>query len=498
MNKTIHIIGLGAGDINQLPLGVYRKLKENRDHMFVRTEDHPVIEDLRLEGMRFTSFDFIYEDHDQFEDVYKKIVERLLEEVAEKTSIVYAVPGHPMVAEATVQSLLQQTDEVDVVVEGGQSFLDAMFSALKIDPIEGFQLVDGVTIQPENLILTQHVIIGQVYDQLSASEVKLALMERLPDDYEVVVVTAAGSEQESIEYVPLYDLDRVATLSNLTAVYLPPVQSEELLYRDFSKLRQVIKTLRGPNGCPWDRKQTHESLKQYAVEETYELLEAIDEQDDEHLVEELGDVLLQVLLHAQIGEDNGYFNVEDVIKRLTEKMVRRHPHVFANGHADNEDEVVSNWEDIKKQEKSEAGRYEDARVSALDGIPATLPSLLKAFKLQKKAAKVGFDWGEEAPMWMKLQEEIAEWLHEMKEGSYDTAVEEFGDVLFAFVNLARYHQIDPEEALRQTNEKFSRRFRYIEQAIDERGDVFNEQSLVELNALWDKAKEEEKNNKGGI
>jgi len=491
MKKTIHIIGLGAGDLSQLPLGIYRTLTKNREHVFVRTEDHPVIEELKQEGIQFYSFDEIYEENERFEDVYEQIVKRLLHEVSEKDSIIYAVPGHPMVAEATVQELLKHSEEMDVMIEGGQSFLDAMFSALKIDPIEGFQLVDGLTMRPEELSLHQHVIIGQVYDQLSASAVKLGLMERLPDEYKVTVVTAAGSEQQSMIQVPLYDLDRVTTLSNLTAVYLPPVSSDELLFRDFSKLREVIKTLRGPNGCPWDRKQTHESLKRYAIEETYELLEAIDEQDDEHLVEELGDVLLQVLLHAQIGEDNGYFNMEDVIGRLTEKMIRRHPHVFADVTANSSEEVVSNWEEIKKQEKSEAGRNENKEISLLDGIPASMPNLLKALKLQKKAAKVGFDWKEEAPMWMKLQEEISEWLHEIKEGSYDAAVEEFGDVLFAFVNLARFHKIDPEEALRQTNEKFTRRFRYIEQAVNERGDKLQEQTLVKLDELWEEAKKEE-------
>ncbi|PYZ91552.1 nucleoside triphosphate pyrophosphohydrolase [Salipaludibacillus keqinensis] len=495
MNKTIRILGLGAGDLAQMPLGVYRALLNGGQEIFVRTEGHPVIEELKKEGVVFHSFDHVYEAHDKFEDVYEQIVTELLRQVDSKQSIIYVVPGHPMVAEATVQSLLKLKGEVNIELEGGQSFLDAMFGALEIDPIEGFQLVDGLTVKPEELVLTQHVIIGQVYDQLSASKVKLMLMERLPADYEVAVVTAAGSKQQSIVHIPLYDLDRVTSLSNLTAVYLPPVKQETILYRDFTKLRQVIKVLRGPNGCPWDKKQTHESLKRYLVEETYELLEAIDEEDDEHLVEELGDVLLQVLLHAQIGEDNGYFNMEDVIERITEKMVRRHPHVFGDTTADSTEEVLSNWEDIKKQEKIDAGRNDEGNFSILDGIPASLPNLLKAYKLQKKAAKVGFDWGEEAPMWKKLEEELAEWVHEIKEGSYKAAVEEFGDVLFAFVNLARFHKIDPEEALRQTNGKFSRRFRFIEQEIDKQGEVLDEQSLEQLDALWEKAKQQEE--KGG-
>ncbi|SES40817.1 nucleoside triphosphate pyrophosphohydrolase [Salipaludibacillus aurantiacus] len=490
MTPAIHIIGLGAGDLAQLPLGIYRKLQASGE-VFVRTEKHPVIQELIEEGMTFQSFDFVYEAHEQFEDVYREIVQKLLDEVKDRGTVTYAVPGHPMVAEATVQQLLREKGEIEVKVEGGQSFLDAMFNALKIDPVEGFQLVDGLQMRPEDLVLTQHIIVGQVYDSMSASAVKLSLMERLPDDYPVAVVTAAGTADESVVHVPLYELDRVAELSNLTAVYIPPVESETLLYRDFSKLRSIIRQLRGPEGCPWDKKQTHESLKRYLIEEAYELLEAIDEKDDDHLTEELGDVLLQVLLHAQIGEDEGFFNMEDVIERLNEKMVRRHPHVFGTVQAENAEEVTANWEDIKKQEKKENGRAEDEITSLLDGIPASFPSLLKAYKLQKKAAKAGFDWGDEAPMWMKLQEEIAEWLHALKEGSYESAVEELGDILFAFVNLARYHKIDPEEALRQTNNKFERRFRYIEQALNKQGKAPENQSLEELDALWEEAKEKE-------
>lgn len=493
MMKTIHVIGLGAGDLAQLPLGIYRKLKAE-NNLYVRTEDHPVVRELMSEGLRVNGFDHIYEAHDHFEEVYESIVKELVKAVENAGSIVYAVPGHPMVAEATVQKLLQNSNgkDLEIVLEGGQSFLDATFNALKIDPIDGFQLVDGTELRIEEIALTQHVVVGQVYDQMSASAVKLALMERLPAEYLITVVTAAGSAEESLLTVPLFELDRVASLSNLTAVYVPPVAEEKLLYWDFSKLRQVIRVLRGPGGCPWDQKQTHESLKRYLIEESYELLEAIDEEDDDHIVEELGDVLLQVLLHAQIGEDSGFFNMEDVIESVTAKMIRRHPHVFADTKVDDAEDVVMNWEEIKKQEKRENGGSDKANPSLLDGIPAHLPSLLKALKLQKKAGKVGFDWGEELPMWEKLTEELAEWQKEIKGGSQAKSVEEFGDVLFAFVNISRFHEIDPEEALRKTNNKFSRRFRFIEEQVQKRGKHVEEFSLDELDEFWEQAKRQEK------
>ncbi|SDZ66400.1 tetrapyrrole methylase family protein / MazG family protein [Evansella caseinilytica] len=490
MKNVITIVGLGAGDLDQLPVGIYRKLKAV-EKCFVRTENHPVVAQLKAEGMTYTSFDDIYEAHDQFHDVYEAICHSLLKE-AENGPIVYAVPGHPLVAEATVQLLLEHEKNgvVDVHIAGGQSFLDPLFASLKIDPIDGFQLLDGTSLQRDMLQIHQHMIIAQVYDQLVASEVKLTLMEKLPDDYPVKIVTAAGTSGERMEAVPLYELDRAATLNNLTAVYVPPVTDEALLAREFSRLRHVIAELRGPDGCPWDKEQTHPSLKKYLLEEAYEVLEAIDEGDDDHLVEELGDVLLQVMLHAQIGEDDGVFTIEDIIETLTEKMIRRHPHVFGDATAGDAEKVVAQWEEIKREEKGEPGEPADFP-SILAGIPSSLPSLAKADKIQRKAAKVGFDWNDEAPMWMKLQEELAEWLQETRQGNAEAAAKELGDVLFVFVNLARFHGIDPEEALRQTNEKFIRRFQYIEKRLYEAGKNAADQSLETLDALWNEAKQVE-------
>lgn len=259
--KTLTIIGLGAGDFNQLQMGVYRKLKHAKK-LYVRTVDHPVLEELAAEGVQFESFDKVYEKHDAFQPVYEEIAERLIEATAIEDSI-YAVPGHPLVAEQTVQLLIAAADagKVKLVIEGGQSFLDPIFGALKIDPIEGFQLLDGTSFSMHDINMRQHLLIAQVYDTFSASEVKLTLMEKYDDEYPVTVVTAAGSAQEKIITVPLYELDQSVEVNNLTTVYVPPVRSQEAALRDWTTLRQIIATLRGPNGCPWDRKQTHESLK---------------------------------------------------------------------------------------------------------------------------------------------------------------------------------------------------------------------------------------------
>ncbi|AMV09444.1 MazG family protein [Geobacillus thermoleovorans] len=485
--NTIYVFGLGAGDVKQLPIGVYRKLK--RAHpLFLRTKEHPVVKWLTEEGIAFTSFDEVYEKHEQFADVYADIVDRLTEQ-AKRGDVFYAVPGHPLVAERTVQLLFEaeRRGVCRIVIEGGQSFLDALFTAVRIDPIEGFQLLDATTFRGEEWSPSLHAVFCQVYDSFVASNVKLSLMEQLPDDYPIYIVTAAGTKDEQVKRVPLYELDRETGLDNLTSVYVPPVKDEPLLYHRFETLRRVIATLRGPNGCPWDRKQTHASLKRYLLEEAYELLEAIDEGDDDHMVEELGDVLLQVMLHAQIGADRGLFSIDDVIRTLTAKMIRRHPHVFGDVTAETAEQVVANWEKIKEKEKG-GGLSE----SILADIPKNLPGTMRAYELQKRAAKVGFDWDDAAPIWQKVEEEMAEFRAETSGGRRDRLVGEFGDLLFALINLARYYGIQPEEALQMANDKFARRFAYIEEQVRKSGRSITSFSLAELDRFWEEAKENER------
>jgi tetrapyrrole methylase family protein/MazG family protein len=282
----------------------------------------------------------------------------------------------------------------------------------------------------------------------------------------------------------LYELDREFALNNLTSVYIPPVKDEKILLKNFSKLREIIAELREPNGCPWDMEQTHESLKKYLIEETYEVIDAISSGDIDHLIEELGDVLLQVMLHAQIGEDDGYFSIDEVIEGLSAKMIRRHPHVFGDIQANTAEEVVQNWQEIKKEEKG------DKEQSLLEGVSMSIPNLLRAYELQKKAAKVGFDWQEITPALEKVKEELQEFENELN-GTDDQellAKKEFGDLLFAFVNVARFLDIHPEEALYETNEKFIRRFHFVEEKVKESGRKFEEHTLEELDQYWDQAK----------
>ncbi|WP_165999097.1 nucleoside triphosphate pyrophosphohydrolase [Bacillus sp. Cs-700] len=478
---SITIIGTGAGDLTQLSLGSYRKLK-SADRIFARTLDHPVLRELMSEGLVVTGFDDIYQSNDSFEETYRTIVDRLFEE-AQQSSLIYAVPGHPMMAEATVQLLLEEQAQhgVEVIVAGGQSFLDDLFTAVRIDPIEGCQILDATRFTKSEVQVRNHLIFVQVYDQFTASSVKLTLMELLPDDYEVTVLQAAGSQDEKIMTVPLFELDRSMEVNNLTAVYVPPVKDTTLLYQDFEWVRHVVARLRGPGGCPWDQKQTHESLKKYLIEEAYEVLEAIDDQDDEHLADELGDVLLQVLLHAQIGEDEGMFTMEDVIGKLSDKLIRRHPHVFGDEQVQTAEEVVGLWNQVKEQEKSTAP-------SQFDTIQKGLPGLMRANELQKAAAKVGFDWDEVDPILEKVQEELTEFKEAVNNKTFHDQEDELGDLLFALVNVARYYKIDPEVAIHRTNHKFVSRFQYIERRVKEKGLEIEKLSLEELDYFWNEAK----------
>lgn len=482
MANRIDVIGLGAGDLDQLPLGIYKRLKETEQTVYVRTLDHPVMAALQKEGVSFSSYDRFYEQEQSFGEVYKRIADDLLEK-AKEADVLYAVPGHPMLAEMSVQLLLEQ-GEIDVNIIGGQSYLDDLFVSLKIDPIEGFQFVDATGFSRDQLNYRNHLVFCQVYDQMSASEVKLVLLEDLPADYPVTIVEAAGTSQEQKRSIPLEELDRSAQISNLTTVYVPPVP-EDLLNHTFSRFREVIRILRGPNGCPWDQEQTHESLRRYLIEEVYEVIDAIDEEDDEGIVEELGDVLLQVMMHCQIGEDDGYFTVDDVIRGVTEKMIHRHPHVFGDVKVASTEDVNSNWEKLKREEKQE-------RTSILDGIPKSLPALMRSYKIQKKARKAGFEWEHVEEIWDKFKEEIEEFKQAAAAGNAEEMEKELGDVFFVLVNLAIQYGINPEFALTRTNNKFISRFQYIEQQLQKEGKELEEASLAEMDAYWNEAKGKER------
>jgi len=255
---------------------------------------------------------------------------------------------------------------------------------------------------------------------------------------------------------------------------------------ELKNLKQLIETiaiLRSPEGCPWDREQTHKSLRENLLQETYEALDAIDKENDDNLKEELGDVLLQVVLHSQIASEVNKFTIEDVAKAITEKLIRRHPHVFSDVKVKDADEVIVNWEKIKRQEKPE-------RKSALSGIAETMPALLVAQELSKKAVKTGFEWPNEKSLWECFESEIKEFKDEVAQNNKELMEDELGDILFSVVNVARWHKIDPEIALIKANKKFKARFQVMETLAPK---DLSEYNIDELEDFWKQAKENLKN-----
>jgi len=252
---------------------------------------------------------------------------------------------------------------------------------------------------------------------------------------------------------------------------------------NFTKVVALMERLRGDSGCPWDREQNRESLKPYLLEETYELLEAIEKEDIGEIKEELGDLLLQVVFHAEIARERGEFNIEQVLEILADKLVRRHPHVFGTESSKTAQEVLKRWEMIKRKEK----KYQK-RKSVLDGVPKELPALIRANLLQGRASRAGFDWQEQEEVWEKVQEELEELKQSLQEKKRERIEAELGDLFFSLVNLARFVKIDPEGALRKTNLRFYQRFHFMERKAKKKNKTFNSLSLLEMDKLWEEAK----------
>lgn len=505
--KGITIVGLGPGGSRYLTAEAKKVLQRSKE-IYVRTSRHPVVGELPRH-LQVRSFDQVYEERDSFEEVYRTIARQVLELGQGPEGVVYAVPGHPLVAEESVRLILAEAKARNIPVRlvAGLSFLEPVFAALGVDPFQrGLQLLDATAlagvVQGDEAramgdlycrgdhtdcsallrrILSPQtpLLLCQLYSRKVASHVKLGLLELYPSEHQVALVQAAGVEgREQTTTLPLYELDR-HEVDHLTCVYVPPLEPEQDL-SSFETLRAIVSRLRGPTGCPWDREQTRESLKPYLVEESYEVLDAIDSGDPGKLAEELGDLLLQVVLHAQLASERDEFAMDEVIKGISAKLIRRHPHVFGHWTVSGSAEVVRNWEQIKRAEKGE-------RRSAISGVPKHLPALAFAQVVQRRAARAGFDWPEPAGVLEKVREEIGE-LSASRNGEERKA--ELGDLLFALVNLARWLNVDAEEALRQANQRFLKRFHRMEERAAEKGQDFSKLGPEEQDRLWEEAKTE--------
>ncbi len=510
----ISLIGLGTGDYDTLSRGAEKALRElsllhknGAGVLFLRTAIHPTVALLDEWGIAYAPLDSYYERERDFKAVYEAITERVLAAATQTTpdgdpmQIGYAVPGHPLFAEEASERILAGAKERGIptrIVASG-SFVEATLTCAGVSLGDGCDIRDALALREKDAIgadgtalaggldVSRGVLLYQVYDTASASHAKLCLMRFYPDDWEVLVIRQAGvPNAESLIRIPLFQLDRVK-VDHLTSVYVPPLPPA-LRRHDFAALAGIMALLRAPNGCPWDREQTHQTLKRYFIEETYEVIEAIDADDPDLLCEELGDALLQTVFHAQLADEEGIFGIDDVVAQICEKLVRRHPHVFGDVDVANSDEVLTNWERIKRSEK--ANDDKKRRDSVLDGIPKGLPALMQAMEISKRVVKVGFEWSQFADVLAKVDEEIAELKAELNSPApdKDKISGELGDLIFTMVQVARWQGLDAEDALRVMLGRFNARFRYIERRAKERARTLTEMTLDEMDALWNEAK----------
>ena len=466
----LKVIGLGPGAGDWIPRRNVDALK-SASSVLLRTEIHPSTQMLLTEGIAFDTCDDLYDKAFTFDELYRAIARRAADL---ENKAVFAVPGHPMVGEESVR-LLAEMRPIDVYP--APSFVDAVLAATKISFSGALQVwnahePDGVLIDPRS-----SQVVYQLDSADAASYAKLSLMKRFPESHRAFLVSRAGGLDEAVEEIELCDLDR-KTYDPLTSAFIPPIESE--FAPGFYGLVQIVDSLLGPNGCPWDREQTHKSLKKHMVEETYEVLDAIDKNDPDALCEELGDFLLQALMHAQMDAIEGFYDIDDVVQGISEKLVRRHPHVFGDVSVSGSDEVLTNWDAIKKAEKGEA-------TSALAGVPRAMPALLRAHEISKRAVRVGFEWQQLEDVFTKLSEEIAELRQAMQGDSREQIESEIGDVLFTVVNIARWLKVEPEEALRKMVDRFTARFQRMESLAEK---PVAQLSFDEWDALWNQAKAE--------
>lgn len=482
----IYVLGLGPGDLDALTLGVIKRI-ESGDKNFLRTEAHPTVEYLIGQGIAYESYDYVYEKEEAFENVYEYIVGDLIEQAKKYKTINYLVPGNPMVAEKTVEGLLKtKGQDVEIEIVTGLSFIEPILEALGLDPVYGLKIVDGIDFKINDIDINLDYIITQVYNEKVASDIKLTLSQVYGDEYEIYLINNAGvKDREEIFQLPIYKLDRIHKIGNLTSIYVPKMDKINKNIYDIADTIDMVAMLRSDEGCPWDREQTHKSLREGLIEEAYEVVEAIDDEDVDGLIEELGDLLLQIIFHSQIAYESGDFNLYDITSELNKKMIFRHPHVFSRKKVENSEEVVYNWDKLKFKD-----RGLDTYTATLKDVPKS-SSLLRSYKVQKRAGDIGFDWESVEGALDKVKEEyfeVVEAIKSFKGGDMEKIEEELGDLLFSAVNVCRFFKISPDLALNKTTNKFIKRFEIVEEKAKEKGKKLEDMNLAEMDELWDEAK----------
>jgi tetrapyrrole methylase family protein/MazG family protein len=484
MTARVVIVGLGPGPRNTVTQATLEAI-ERIDVQFVRTKRHPTADLMP----RATSFDSLYDTLPTFEDVYREITEAVVAAALQHGEVLYAVPGSPLILESSVAQL-RADSRIEVHVLPALSFLDLAWEALGIDPVNaGVRLIDGHRFALEASGERGPLLVAQVHADWVLSDVKLTHESAIGSE-PVVLLHHLGLPDQRVEHTTWQELDRVLPADHLTTMYIP--QMAEPVAGELARLHQLARTLR--EQCPWDREQTHDSLIKHLIEETYEVVDAIESLDandpatDEAFIEELGDLLYQVEFHATIAEQQGRFSMADVARSIHDKLVRRHPHVFGDAVANSANDVVQTWDEVKRAEKKSV---DGTASSTFTGVAKSGPSLQYATKIQKRAADVGFDWPNADGAFEKIIEESAEIRQAVALNSDPETVRmELGDLLFSVVNLSRHLGHDAEQALRGASDKFRHRFEQVEQLALSRGIDLTNAPLEQLDALWDEVKKQ--------
>ncbi|MBP8692055.1 MAG: nucleoside triphosphate pyrophosphohydrolase [Sedimentibacter sp.] len=474
--NTIQIIGLGAGGEEDLTIRAHKALLE-KIPTFVRTDRHPLVKELR-KSINIVSFDDYFEKYETFDQVYENILHTLLEEARQHGKINYCTAGSPYFGDVVTKKLVNEyKGQINTIIIDGMSFLDKCIKLSGYADYKNIKILDCLEADEFSFDLNSLNIITQVYDRDLASNLKLSLMETYPEDTYALIIDVL---ENNVKKIPVFLLDQEKNYGFSTYFCILPIEISNNRVYNVSNLLRLTKKLRGPDGCPWDKKQTHDSIRQHLIEEAYEVVDAIDNNDVDNLLEELGDLLFQVVFHAQLAAEEGYFNFTDVVTKVCKKMYFRHPHVFGDVKADNIEEALITWENSKLKEKK-LTTYTDN----LKNVPKALSPLSRSYKVQKRAAEVGFDWSNAQGALLKVKEELLEFIEAYEDHNIENMEEEFGDLLFALVNFARFEKINPDIALNRTINKFIDRFEYIEKNS---GKDLKEMTLKEMDELWEKSK----------
>lgn len=466
----LYFVGLGAGGVQELSDSALQALRRAQ-RVFLVAPEHSSARALTFAGL-------VYEP-------CPATPEQALETVlnAPERLVALAAPGHPLIGNPVVPALLNAATERNrpVRIVPSRSVLEPVLEAVQLAAPDGIQMLSVQRLPHLRLEPTLPVLWFDLENPDHLKALQTQLLRYYPPAFEVYLIHAPGddalTEYRRIAIEKLHQMPCDA----ITYLLTPPCPRREGAYSGLEGLVRVVAALRAPDGCPWDREQTHASLKPHLLEETYETLEAIDSGDPAALREELGDLLLQVLMHSQIASETGAFDLESVAQHLTEKLIARHPHVFGTAHVETAEQVLKNWDKTKRDQKQ--------RDSVLEGVPRAMPALARAQEISKRAARVGFEWDSIAGVLDKLREEETELRQAIESGDPERIESELGDMLFTIVNIARHAQIDAEDALRVMVDRFTQRFQWMEAEAARQNRPLDTLSPDEWEALWQQAKQ---------